>query len=101
MVVTRRPPRARNPGRKVIRNNTDQAAEADLVVDAVGVDVANTSYQSAKPFVLTSVGALPILLQMLMTPHRVTNGAIGGFDILEAVADQSLSTYHNAETRPG
>ena len=44
-----------------------------------------------KPFVLTSVGALadPAIAAKLMTPHlHVTNGAIGGFDVLEAVADQ-------------
>ena len=39
---------------------------------------------------LTSVGALadPAIADALMTPHlHVTNGAIGGFDVLEAVAD--------------
>lgn len=67
-------------------------AEADLVVEAAGVSVAKAFLPRVnKPFVLTSVGALadPSTAEALMTPHlHVTNGAIGGFDVLEAVADQ-------------
>lgn len=67
-------------------------AEADLVVEAAGVTAAQQFLPNVdKPFVLTSVGALadPDIAASLMTPHlHVTNGAIGGFDILEAVAHQ-------------
>lgn len=67
-------------------------AEADLVVEAAGVAAAKQYLPRVqKPFVLTSVGALadPDIADALMTPHlHVTNGAIGGFDVLEAVADQ-------------
>lgn len=79
----------------------DQAvAEADLVVEAAGVPAAKHFLPRVhKPFVLTSVGALadPDTAHTLMTPHlHVTNGAIGGLDVLEAVADQldevSIST---------
>src|SRR5699024_12822401 len=44
-----------------------------------------------KPCILTAVSALaePATADALMKPHlHVTNAAIGGFDILEAVADQ-------------
>src|SRR5690625_2065916 len=67
-------------------------AKADLVVEAAGVAAAKQFLPRVyKPFVLTSVGALadPEIADQLMTPHlHVTNGAIGGFDLLEAVADQ-------------
>lgn len=71
----------------------DQAlAEADLVVEAAGVAAAKQFLPRVhKPFVLTSVGALadPEIAKALMTPYlHVTNGAIGGLDVLEAVADQ-------------
>lgn len=70
----------------------DALAEAELVVEAAGVPVAKQFLPRVnKPFVLTSVGALadPVTAQQLMTPHlHVTNGAIGGLDVLEAVADQ-------------
>lgn len=77
----------------ITEQHFDQAlAEADLVVEAAGVDVAKHFLPKVqKPFVLTSVGALadPATADALMKPHlHVTNGAIGGFDILEAVADQ-------------
>ena len=66
--------------------------EADLVVEAAGVAAAQQFLPRVdKPFVLTSVGALvdPDVAASLMTPHlHVTNGAIGGLDLLEAVADQ-------------
>lgn len=70
----------------------ESLAQADLVVEAAGV-AATQQYlpRVHKPFVLTSVGALadPQTADALMTPHlHVTNGAIGGFDLLEAVADQ-------------
>lgn len=67
-------------------------ASADLVVEAAGVSAAKQFLPRVhQPFVLTSVGALadPAVADALMTPHlHVTNGAIGGFDLLEAVADQ-------------
>lgn len=67
-------------------------ASADLVVEAAGVSAAKQFLPRVhQPFVLTSVGALtdPTVADALMTPHlHVTNGAIGGFDLLEAVADQ-------------
>lgn len=67
-------------------------ASADLVVEAAGVSAAEQFLPRVhQPFVLTSVGALadPAVADALMTPHlHVTNGAIGGFDLLEAVADQ-------------
>src|SRR5699024_269176 len=67
-------------------------ASADLVVEAAGVSAAKQCLPRVhQPFVLTSVGALadPAVADALMTPHlHVTNGAIGGFDLLEAVADQ-------------
>lgn len=70
----------------------DALAQADLVVEAAGVAAAKKFLPRVhKPFVLTSVGALadPEIADTLMTPHlHVTNGAIGGFDLLEAVADQ-------------
>lgn len=70
----------------------DAVAKADLVVEAAGVAAAQHFLPRVhKPFVLTSVGALadPIVAEALMTPYlHVTNGAIGGFDLLEAVADQ-------------
>ncbi|MFD6814269.1 aspartate dehydrogenase domain-containing protein [Enteractinococcus coprophilus] len=70
----------------------DAVTNADLVVEAAGVAVAKQFLPRVhKPFVLTSVGALadPEVAEALMTPHlHVTNGAIGGFDVLEAVADQ-------------
>ena len=69
----------------------DAVAAADLVVEAAGVTAAKRFLPRVhKPFVLTSVGALadPAIADALMTPHlHVTNGAIGGFDVLEAVAD--------------
>ena len=67
-------------------------AKADLVVEAAGVAAAKQFLPRVhKPFVLTSVGALadPTIADQLMTPHlHVTNGAIGGLELLEAVADQ-------------
>lgn len=77
----------------ITQQHFDQAlADADLVVEAAGVTAAKHFLPHvAKPFVLTSVGALadPAVADALMTPNlHVTNGAIGGFDILEAVADQ-------------
>ena len=67
-------------------------ASADLVVEAAGVSAAKQFLPRVhQPFVLTSVGAQadPAVADALMTPHlHVTNGAIGGFDLLEAVADQ-------------
>src|SRR5699024_12105899 len=77
----------------ITEQHFDQAlAEADLVVEAAGVDVAKHFLPKVqKPFVLTSVGALadPATADALMKPHlHVTNGAIGGLDILEPVADQ-------------
>src|SRR5699024_9622783 len=56
------------------------------------------------PFVLTSVGALadPTTAEQLMTPHlHVTNGAIGGFDLLEAVADQLDHVSITTSKAPG
>lgn len=65
---------------------------ADLVVEAAGVTAAKKFLPRVhKPIVLTSVGALadPVIADALMTPNlHVTNGAIGGFDLFEAVADQ-------------
>ena len=77
----------------ITEQHFDQAlAEADLVVEAAGVDVAKQFLPKVhKPFVLTSVGALAdsATAEAIMTPHlHVTNGAIGGFDLLAAVADQ-------------
>lgn len=70
----------------------DALEETDLVVEAAGVAAAKQFLPRVhKPVVLTSVGALadPDIADTLMTPHlHVTNGAIGGFDLLEAVADQ-------------
>lgn len=70
----------------------DAVAKADLVVEAAGVAAAKQFLPRVhKPMVLTSVGALadPQIAAQLMTPNlHVTNGAIGGFDLLEAVADQ-------------
>ena len=67
-------------------------AEADLVVEAAGVAAAKQFLPRVqKPFVLTSIGALadPDVADQLMTPYlHITNGAIGGLDLLEAVADQ-------------
>lgn len=79
--------------RLITEDSFDRAvAEADLVVEAAGVAAAKRFLPRVhKPFVLTSVGALadPDVADRLMTPHlHVTNGAIGGFDLLEAVADQ-------------
>jgi len=79
--------------RLMTEDSFDQAvADADLVVEAAGVAAAKRFLPRVhKPFVLTSVGALadPNVADQLMTPHlHVTNGAIGGFDLLEAVADQ-------------
>src|SRR5699024_1575251 len=56
-----------------------------------------------KPFVLTSVGALadPATADALMKPHlHVTNGAICGFDILAAVADQLNDISMTTSTDP-
>lgn len=70
-------------------------AEADLVVEAAGVPAASEygpmSISAGKDFLLTSVGALAsrdARLGMLSGPGRlvVTNGAIGGFDLLGAAA---------------
>ena len=70
----------------------DAVAKADLVVEAAGVAAAKQFLPRVhKPMVLTSVGALtdPQIAAQLMTPNlHVTNGAIGGFDLFEAVADQ-------------
>lgn len=79
--------------RLITEDSFDRAvADADLVVEAAGVAAAKRFLPRVhKPFVLTSVGALadPDVADQLMTPYlHVTNGAIGGFDLLEAVADQ-------------
>lgn len=79
--------------RLITEQSFDQAlAAADLVVEAAGVSAAKYFLPRVnKPFVLTSVGALadPVTAEQLMTPHlHITNGAIGGFDLFEAVADQ-------------
>jgi len=79
--------------RLITEEGFDEAlAQADLVVEAAGVPAAKRFLPRVnKPFVLTSVGALADskTAEALMTPHlHVTNGAIGGFDLLEAVADQ-------------
>src|SRR5699024_12340395 len=84
-------------------------AQADLVVEAAGVDVAKHFLPKVhKPFVLTSVGALAdhATADARMKPHLyVTNSAIVGFDILEDVADQlyyisiSSSTYTGGPIR--
>ena len=80
-------------------------AEADLVVEAAGVPVAKEFLPRVEiPFVLTSVGALadPTTAEQLMTPHlHVTNGAIGGFDLLEAVADQLDHVSITTSKAPG
>ncbi|XKH52906.1 DUF108 domain-containing protein [Citricoccus nitrophenolicus] len=70
--------------------------EADLVVECAGVDAA-VEYgpeviAAGTDLVLTSVGALadPDLARTLLSgPGRlwITNGAIGGFDVLAAAAD--------------
>lgn len=77
----------------ITESQFDEAlANADLVVEAAGVEAAKQFLPRVhKPFVLTSVGVLadPEIADALMTPHlHVTNGAIGGLDILEAVAEQ-------------
>ncbi|WP_313822371.1 aspartate dehydrogenase domain-containing protein [Citricoccus sp.] len=71
-------------------------AEADLVVECAGVTAAGEYgpeiIAAGTDLVLTSVGALadPDLARTLLAgPGRlwVTNGAIGGFDVLAAAAD--------------
>ncbi|MEW1982000.1 aspartate dehydrogenase domain-containing protein [Citricoccus sp. NPDC079358] len=71
-------------------------SEADLVVECAGVDAAGEYgpevIAAGIDLVLTSVGALadPDLARTLLSgPGRlwVTNGAIGGFDVLAAAAD--------------
>lgn len=79
--------------RLITEDDFEQALdETDLVVEAAGVAAARHFLPRVhRPFVLTSVGALadPAFAASMMTPHlHVTNGAIGGFDVLEAVADQ-------------
>jgi aspartate dehydrogenase len=70
--------------------------EVDAVVECAGVDAAAEFgpqvIRSGLPLVLTSVGLLAqdnIAAQLLAGPGRltVTNGAIGGFDALEATAE--------------
>ncbi len=94
----------------VVRSETNRDAEiplftaerldsqlpgVDLVVECAGVDAATTlgvrSVRSGCPLVLTSVGALAhreTAQALLAGPGEliVTNGAIGGFDVLEATA---------------
>lgn len=77
----------------ITEHDFDRAlASADLVVEAAGVPAATKFLPRVnKPFILTSVGALADAetADALMTPNlHVTNGAIGGLDVLEAVADQ-------------
>ncbi|MDN5661324.1 MAG: DUF108 domain-containing protein, partial [Brevibacterium aurantiacum] len=68
---------------------------ADVVVECAGVPAARAYgpavIAAGLPFVLTSVGALadrPIRQSLLTGPGElhVTNGAIGGLDVLEAAA---------------
>ena len=87
--------------------------EADLVVECAGVAAAQehgpTVIAANKPLLLTSVGALAdsaVARLLLAGPGRliVTNGAIGGFDALEATAmaagftEVSIQTSKHAPT---
>lgn len=90
-----------NLGTTVMDSTNDDALaraleNADLVVEAAGVaatkNFAPAIVKSGKPLVLTSVGALtdPATRKLLTSAPEllhVTNGAIGGFDILGATAE--------------
>src|SRR5699024_7768033 len=91
-----------SPGARFVRAR----AEADLVGEVAGVAAAKQFLPRVKkPFVLTSVGALadPEIADPLMRQHlHVTNGAIGGLDLLEAVADQlDDASFTTSKDPPG
>lgn len=85
----------------------DAAADADVIVECAG-GAAVRSYARriaaiGKPFVLTSVGALAdeaTAETLLGMPNlTVTNGAIGGFDVLRSAALKGLKTASIATTK--
>ena len=71
---------------------TEALPSVDLIVECAGVDAVleHASWLATRPLVLTSVGALAYdaaAETLLRSPELiVTNGAIGGFDLLEAAA---------------
>ena len=79
--------------------------QVDLVVECAGVDAVaeHARWLASKPLVLTSVGALTypeVAATLLNSPAlTVTNGAIGGFDALEAAAASGGLERVTIETR--